>query len=156
MKKWLIIGAAFISLIGFINIQYKQIKKIKLDRDVYKTNTTALLNDVEHYKTKDSLNAVSLTVLEFKLDELSKYRAEDMQLIETLQADKKRLQQITTAQTQTIYELNATVRDSIIYRDNYIIDTLTHIADHQVGNRYKPKESNFWNSDLCTTNFRFV
>jgi hypothetical protein len=78
--------------------------------------------------TKDSLNAASVGELQLKLAELNKYRSDDMKLIESLQVDRKRLQQITTTQTQTIYELNTNVRDSTVYRENNIVDTL-HCID---------------------------
>ena len=62
--------------------------------------------------------------LELKISEYKKYREDDYKLIEGQQVDKKRLEEITTVQAQTIYELKGTVRDSIIYVDNYIVDTL--------------------------------
>jgi hypothetical protein len=34
--------------------------------------------------------------------------------------------------------------------------TLTHFAAHQIRNLCKSAKSIFWNSDLCTTNFRLV
>lgn len=82
------------------------------------------MGKVEAYKANDSLNVVSIGRLELKLSEYKKYRADDLELISSLKVDKKRLEQITTAQTQTTYELKGSVRDSIVYVDNYIVDTL--------------------------------
>jgi hypothetical protein len=104
--------------------QQERINVISKERDSYKQNTYGLLGKIEQYQTKENLNVASISQLELKLSELSRFRLEDIKLIETLKVDKKRLQQITTAQTQTIYELSATVRDSFIYVDNYLIDTL--------------------------------
>jgi len=110
---------------AFLN---SELKKTKADRDVYKQNTDVLLQENKEYMTKDSLHVISVGQLELKLSEYKKYRADDSKLIEGLEVDKKRLESITTAQTKTIYDLKGTVRDSIVYRDNYIIDTLKCIA----------------------------
>ncbi|WP_294593843.1 DUF6549 family protein [uncultured Rikenella sp.] len=117
MKKYLNIAAAILAavLILAVLIQHNTIRRVKADRNVYKSNTEALLSENEHYKTKDSLNAVSTRAIELKLEEFERYRAEDAKLISTLRADKKRLESIATAQTETIYALRSTVRDSIVY-----------------------------------------
>ena len=114
-----------------IFLQQKRIEVINNERSAYRQTAYTLLDDIDRYQTKDSLNVVSVGEMQLKLSELNKYRSDDIKLIESLQADKKRLQQITTTQTQTIYDLTANVRDSIIYRDNYLIDTLRciNIAD---------------------------
>ena len=126
MKKYIYIGVAAIvlALLAIVSLQNRKINKIKSERDLYESNTNVLLGDITHYQTKDSLNAVSVGNLELKISEYKKYREDDYKLIESLKVDKKRLEEITTVQAQTIYELKGTVRDSIIYVDNYIIDTL--------------------------------
>jgi len=132
MQKYIYTGLGIFFLLAVIFWQQERIKVIKNERNSYKQNTFNLLDDIGRYQTKDSLNAVSVGELQLKISELNKYRSDDMKLIESLKVDNKRLQQITTAQTQTVYQLQTIVRDSIIYRDNYIIDTLRciNIADH--------------------------
>ncbi|MDR2233906.1 MAG: hypothetical protein LBE56_12415 [Tannerella sp.] len=105
MKRFLIVGGIILALVGAVTWQYDLLKKARQERDTYRNNTAVLLQDVSAYRTKDSLNAVSVGNLEFKLSEMEKYRAGDLKLIETLKVDRKRLESITTAQTQTIYEL---------------------------------------------------
>ena len=131
MKKRIFFSLAILSLIIFICWQQERIRVISGERESYRQNTYNLLDEaqsyqieIKGYQTRDSLNVKSIGQLELKLAEVNRYRSEDMKLIETLKVDKKRLQQITTVQTQTIYELTANVRDSIVYRDNYITDTL--------------------------------
>jgi len=126
MKTWFYIGIAFLLLLGYIGVQCDQLKKVKVDRDVYKGNTSVLLKYVEQYRTNDSLNAVSVGNLELKLSEYKQYREDDLKLIKSLKVDNKRLSQITTAQTETTYDLQGTVRDSIrtVYKDRFITDTL--------------------------------
>lgn len=116
-----------ISIMAYLDTKLQATKE---DRDKYKQNTYTLLNNVQEYQTKDSLNVVSVGILELKLSEYKNYRADDLSLINSLKVDKKRLEQITTTQTQTIYELKGSVRDSIVYRDNFIVDTLKCIVIH--------------------------
>lgn len=133
MKKstlYLIIGTIITLLITSSIILSRQLAKAKAEKEVYQKNTDILMGDIDTYKVKDSLNAVSVGNLELKLSEYKRYRSEDLNLINSLKVDKKRLEQITTAQTKTIYELEGKVTDSVIYRDNYIVDTLRCLDIH--------------------------
>ena len=127
MKKYIYICLIIAGLISAVIWQQERIKVIKSDRDSYRQTSYTLLGDIDSYRTKDSLSAVSVGEMQLKFSELNKYRSDDMKLIETLQVDKKRLQQITTAQTRTIYNLHAPVVDSI-FIDHFIVDTLRCIT----------------------------
>ncbi len=122
MRKYVIIGV--IVLCAIIAVQHTTIKRVKNERNLYRVNTHVLLSENELYRTKDSLNVVSIGQLQLTLKEYKKYRANDAVLIGTLKADNRRLKNITTAQTQTIYHLQGIVKDSIVYVDRHIIDTL--------------------------------
>lgn len=124
LKIYIILGIIIISLAGTTAFLTNRLKKEKAEKELYQKNTDVLMGKVEAYKANDSLNVVSIGRLELKLSEYKKYRADDLELISSLKVDKKRLEQITTAQTQTIYELKGSIRDSIVYVDNYIVDTL--------------------------------
>jgi hypothetical protein len=115
---------SFILLAGVIAFQQYRYNRILENRDTYKKNTETLLSDVKRYKTKDSINVVSVLELSLKISEYEKYRSEDAKLIQSLEIDKKRLQQIVTAQTETRYGIEADVRDSLVYVNRYITDTL--------------------------------
>jgi len=129
MKTYIYLGLIIAGLVLSIIWQQQRIKVIKSDRDSYRQTAYTLLDNIDSYRTKDSLNAVSVGEMQLKLSELNRFRSNDIKLIETLKVDKKRLQQITTAQTQTTYHLKAPVMDSI-YIDNYIIDTLRCLTIH--------------------------
>jgi len=66
MKKYIFFGIAILALVISIITLSAQLKEVTADRDVYKSNTTVLLKDVDRYRTKDSLNAVSVGNLELK------------------------------------------------------------------------------------------
>lgn len=117
MKKYLIIAAIALAVSAVVTIwvQRSRINTLTGERDKYRTNTKTLLQEVSRYQTKDSLNAAKVGVLELKLSEFEKYRASDAELIKTLQTKNRELERVTTTQMETINELRATVRDSIVY-----------------------------------------
>ena len=170
MKKYIWIGLAVLALIAVVSRQHERIRVISGERNIYRQDTYNLLDEVKEYKTADSLNAVSIGQLELKLSEVNRYRSEDMRLISTLQVDKKRLQQLTTTQTQTIYDLQATVRDSIVYRDNFITDTLRCIditdkwfdmngcidADSKFAGRFENRDSLLYAEHIIPKRFLFI
>lgn len=115
MKKYLIWAAIILAVAATFWAQHAKIKRLTEERDRYRSNTEILLQNVETYQTKDSLNAAKVGVLELKLSEFEKYRTSDAELIKTLQTKNRDLRRITTTQLETINELRGTVRDSIVY-----------------------------------------
>ena len=117
MKKYLIIAAIALAVAAVVTIwvQRSRINQLTGERDKYRTNTETLLQDVSRYQTKDSLNAARVGVLELKLSEYKKYRESDAELIKSLQLKNRELQNVTSAQMETITKLNGNVRDSIVY-----------------------------------------
>lgn len=110
-------------------VQHVKIKRLTEERDRYRSNTEILLQDVKTYQTKDSLNAIKVGNLELSLAEYKKYRADDLALIKTLQAKNRDLERITTTQMETINELRATVRDSIVYLPGDTVTTVLRCVD---------------------------
>lgn len=123
-KIYLTITIIIASLIGSLYIQTERLKTAKEERDIYENSTNTLLMDVAIYKTKDSLSAATVGELQMTVKEYKKYRADDLALIKSLKTKNRDLTSVTTAQTQTITQLRGKVRDSIVYRDNFIVDTL--------------------------------
>lgn len=130
MKKYLIIAAIALAVAAVVTIwvQRSRINQLTGERDKYRTNTETLLKDVSRYQTKDSLNAAKVGVLELKLSEFERYRASDAELIKTLQTKNRELEALTSAQSQTIIDLRGTVRDSLVYVDRVVVDTLRCIT----------------------------
>ena len=109
--------------------QQKRINNLTVERDKYRSNTETLLQDVRTYQTKDGLNAAKVGVLELKLSEFEKYRASDAELIKTLQTKNRELERVTTTQMETINELRATVRDSVVYLPGDTVTTVLRCVD---------------------------
>ena len=114
MKKYLILAAIILAVAAAFGIQQRRIDKLTVERDKYRNNTETLLQDIDEYKTKDSLNVAKVGNLELKLSEFKKYRAEDAALIQSLKTKNRDLQSVTTAQMKTITSLQTSVHDSII------------------------------------------
>lgn len=131
MKKYLILAAIamVVAAVATIWVQRTKIEKLTDERNRYRGNTETLLQDVETYKTKDSLNAAKVGVLELKLSEFERYRASDAELIKTLQTKNRELERVTTTQMETINELRATVRDSVVYLPGDTVTTVLRCVD---------------------------
>lgn len=132
MKKYLIWAAIamVVAAVATIWVQRTKIEKLTDERNRYRGNTETLLQDVETYKTKDSLNAAKVGVLELKLSEFEKYRASDAELIKTLQTKNRELERVTTTQMETINELRATVRDSVVYLPGDTVTTVLRCIEY--------------------------
>lgn len=132
MKKYLIIAAIALAVSAVVTIwvQRSRINTLTGERDKYRTNTETLLQDVSRYQTKDSLNAAKVGVLELKLSEFEKYRASDAELIKTLQTKNRELERVTTTQMETINELRATVRDSVVYLPGDTVTTVLRCIEY--------------------------
>jgi hypothetical protein len=129
MKKYLILAAIILAVAAFW-VQHVKIKRLTEERDRYRSNTEILLQDVKTYQTKDSLNAIKVGNLELSLAEYKKYRADDLALIKTLQAKNRDLERITTTQMETINELRATVRDSVVYLPGDTVTTVLRCIEY--------------------------
>lgn len=132
MKKYIIIAAIALAVVAVVTIwvQRSRINTLTGERDKYRANTETLLQDVSRYQTKDSLNAIKVGNLELSLAEYKKYRADDLALIKTLQAKNRDLERVTTTQMETINELRATVRDSIVYLPGDTVTTVLHCIEY--------------------------
>lgn len=130
MKQWLIVGAIFAALLVFAGFQQNAIENLKQERNRYERNTESLLLDVAQYKTRDSLNAAKVGALELTIQEYERFRAADAKLIKTLQTKNRDLTAITAEQSQTIMELSAVPRDTVIIRDSVAMPAVAiHTGD---------------------------
>lgn len=130
MKKYIILAAIIMAVAAAFWVQQSRIKSLTAERDKYRSNTETLLQDVRTYQTKDSLNAAKVGNLELKLSEYKKYRADDAALIKSLQTKNRDLQRVTTAQMETINELRANVRDSIVYLPGDTVTTVLRCIEY--------------------------
>lgn len=133
MKKYigLAVAAVVVAVIVALVVQHGKIKHLRAERDTYQTNTQVLMEDVKRYQTKDSLNVATIGVLELKLSEFRKYRAEDAELIKSLKVKNRDLEAVTTAQMQTISELRAELKDSIVYLPGDTVERVVKCIEYR-------------------------
>lgn len=117
MKKYLIIAAIVLAVAAVVTIwvQHSRINQLTGERDKYRTNTETLLQDVSLYKTKDSLNAARVGVLELSIQDYERFMKEDADLINKLKRKNEELQNFSKIQAETIIKIRAQVKDSLIY-----------------------------------------
>ena len=133
MRKYIgvAVAAVVVAAIVALIVQHGKIKHLRAERDKYQTNTQVLMEDVRRYQTRDSLNVATIGVLELKLSEFKKYRAEDAELIKSLKIKNRDLEAVTTAQMQTISELRAELKDSIVYLPGDTVERVVKCIEYR-------------------------
>lgn len=96
-----------IAILGLSN------KKASEDNKILKNNVYSLLEGVERYTIRDSLQVATIANLELSISQYKKYREEDQKLIKSLKIDNKRLKGVITTQTESYYQHTAVLRDSV-------------------------------------------
>ena len=124
MKKYLIL--AVIGIVAALAVTCilsgRKIDRLTAERDRHAGNTAALLFDVERYRVRDSLSAARAQSLELTVKEYERFRAEDAALIKELKQRNRDLAAVNKTQSQTIIDLRAVPKDTIIIaKDSLII-----------------------------------
>lgn len=133
MTNWkpLIAIVGIVAVAIAVILTAKRIEQLTNERDRYKGNTAALLSDVELFKIRDSMNAARVESLQLTIKEFERFRADDAELIRELKARNRDLSAVNTTQSQTIIDLKATPRDTvIIVRDSIVTPAVAvHCGD---------------------------
>lgn len=131
MKRYVLFVALFIAAaLAFIWADRK-IEKLTAERDRYAGNTSALLSEVERYRLRDSMNAARVQSLELTVKEYERFRADDAALIKQLKQRNRDLASVNKTQSQTIIDLRAVPRDTVVLvRDSIITPAVAvHCGD---------------------------
>ena len=133
MKTWVKIAVlAVVIITAAIAVIWvnRTIDRLTAERDRYKGNTETLLSDVEHYRVRDSLNAARVQSLELTVKEFERFRAADAALIKELKQRNRDLAAVNKTQSQTIIDLRAIPRDTVVIRDSVRIPAVAvHCGD---------------------------
>ena len=126
MNKYLVyLSALLLVAVMALSWLYKIEKR---EKQRLANNQEALLTDMETYKTEAGKNAASVLRLELSKSELEKYNKDLTQTVSDLKIKISRIQSASTTATSTDYSITTPVRDSIVYRDRLIPDTLKRIT----------------------------
>lgn len=133
MKKYLILAAMVIvaALAVTCILSGRKIERLTAERDRHAGNTAALLFDVQRYRVRDSLSAARAQSLELTLKEYERFRTEDAALIKELKQRNRDLSAVNKTQSQTIIDLRAIPRDTVVLvRDSIITHAVAvHCGD---------------------------
>ena len=133
MKKYLILAAIVIvaALAVMCMLADRKIGRLTAERDRHARNTEALLFDVERYRVRDSLSAARVQSLELTVKEYERFRTEDAALIKELKRRNRDLSVVNKTQSQTIIDLRAVPRDTVVLvRDSIITHAVAvHCGD---------------------------
>lgn len=99
---------------AFTSWQYKREKE---ERKRLQGNQAALMEGIRRYKTKDSLNVVSIQALTLTKKEFEQHNTELANRVKDLGIKVKRLESVTSTGTTTTTYIKGEVRDSLIYVD---------------------------------------
>lgn len=119
MKRYIVIISiiAFLISITTIVIQKERISSLKKERARLAENQSSLLGDIVRYRTKDSLNAVSVEKLTLKKKELETYRSDLAKQVKDLNIKLKRVESISQTSIKTEIGISAKLRDTVIIHD---------------------------------------
>ena len=131
MKKYLFLAAVAIVAALAVIWADRKIERLTAERDRYAGNTAALLSDIERYRVRDSLNAARVQSLELTVKEYERFRADDAALIKELKQRNRDLAAVNKTQSQTIIDLRAVPRDTVVLvRDSIITPAVAvHCGD---------------------------
>lgn len=131
MKRYVLFVALFIAAALAFILADRKIEKLTAERDRYAGNTSALLSEVERYRFRDSLNAGRVQSLELTVKEFERFRAGDAALIKQLKQRNRDLSAVNKTQSQTIIDLRAVPRDTVVLvRDSIITPAVAvHCGD---------------------------
>ena len=130
-RKILIAAALILAAAIAFLWQGRTIEQLKAERDRYKGNTETLLTDVETFRVRDSLSAARVQSLELTIKEFERFRAEDAAIIRELKNKNRDLSQVNETQSQTIIDLLAIPKDTVvIVRDSIRVPAVAvHCGD---------------------------
>jgi hypothetical protein len=113
MKKYIII--LFIIMGGAIAGLWYLLQNEKVETKRLSSNQSALLTDVRHYKTKDSLSAASVERLQLTVGEFKRYYADQAEIISSLKIKLKRATSVTSTGIKTEYNVKIPVKENVVF-----------------------------------------
>ena len=115
MKRFLFIALLIAS--GLLWGQTARLRSERRERRRLEANQTALMSDIEYYRTKEGKAAASNMVLNLRVSELEKLRAVDAESIRNLGIKLRRVESTARTATATVIELRSKLRDTAIVRE---------------------------------------
>lgn len=111
-------AACFVAVITITCLMlFFENRDLKEQARQHRTNTETLLADISRYKVSDSLNAAKVGLLELKIGQYERFRAQDAQTIRELIGKSRDIARVAASHTESSNNLRVVIRDSIVIRD---------------------------------------
>lgn len=118
MHKIKLLGVlAFILLGVAVWVQQRRIVSIKKERDRYQMNSDALLSEMKQWQIDSTTMATDVKTFRLTVDELERYRTEDLAKIKQMGIKIKSLEAAAKHQLEVNADIKASLRDSVVIRD---------------------------------------
>lgn len=108
---------AVLALCLVIYVQHRRTVRLMADRDRYRRNSEALLSDVRRFRIDSATTALDVRALHLSVDELERYRAEDLAKIKAMGVKIRNLEAAAKHRIEVAAPIDAIIRDTIIVRD---------------------------------------
>jgi len=123
MKKYIIDILIIVGLLVVLNTlrQCAEASKLKDEISQLQRNERTLLDDVQKYRTKDSLSCAKVGDLELSLADAKRYLQEDLATIKSMQVNLKEMAQAEKIVTDTQIKVIERLRDTTITEHDTIV-----------------------------------
>lgn len=108
---------AVLALCLVIYVQHRRTVRLMADRDRYRRNSEALLSEVRRFRIDSATTALDVRALHLSVDELERYRAEDLAKIKAMGVKIRNLEAAAKHRIEVAAPIDAIIRDTIIVRD---------------------------------------
>lgn len=109
------------ALAGMVWLQQRKVVRLKEERDRHEQNSDALLSDLKRWQVDSATMATDVKTLRLSMDELERYRADDLAKIKQMGIKIKNLEAAAKHQIEVDAPIQATVRDSVVIRDSVVV-----------------------------------
>lgn len=109
------------ALAGMVWLQQRKVVRLKQERDRHEQNSDALLSDLKRWQVDSATMATDVKTLRLSMDELERYRADDLAKIKQMGIKVKNLEATAKHQIEVDAPIRATVRDSVVVRDSIAV-----------------------------------
>lgn len=115
MNKYLIFAITVLLLTCGLLLKSRQ--KLIGERDRYKSNTEALMSEIQRIQVDSSTMALDIKSLTMSLDEFKRFRAEDEEKIRKMGVRIKDLEAVAKHNVEVNAPIDAEIKDSVVIRD---------------------------------------
>lgn len=109
------------ALAGMMWLQQRKVVRLKEERDRHEQNSDALLSDLKRWQVDSATMATDVKTLRLSMDELERYRADDLVKIKQMGVKIKNLEAAAKHQIEVDAPIHAKVRDSVVIRDSVVV-----------------------------------